>query len=128
MKKYGLSKQERIKLRNEVKKLFESENKKIANYYPIKTLFIIEDKQNSGGVKILISVPSKKIKKAVKRNRIKRQIKEVYRLNKTTLVETAKKNNKIILIGFIYVSHNIYKYDVIARSVKDCLKEIINHV
>ncbi|MFZ9044636.1 MAG: ribonuclease P protein component [Cyclobacteriaceae bacterium] len=48
---------------------------------------------------VLISVPKKYFKRAVKRNRIRRRIREIYRLHKHLLA-----NSEPILLGIIYLS------------------------
>ncbi len=130
MKRYGLSKYERIKLRSEVKELFESNEKEILNLYPLKVLWVLKTATSNkhSGVKILVSVPHKKIKRAVKRNLIKRRIREAYRLNKLQLVAKAKAKRKSILIAFVYVSSSVKKYAEIESAVKAAVQEMINRV
>ncbi len=130
MKRYGFPKHERIKLRSEVKELFESNGKEVLNLYPLKVLFLLKPAGNNTqpGVKILVSVPHKKIKRAVKRNLIKRRIKEAYRLNKLPLTAKAKEKGQSVLIAFVYVSSSVKKYAEIEPSVKAAIQEIINRV
>ena len=66
--------------------------------YPLRVVYKFSEEREDSGVKILISVPKKKIKKAVHRNRIKRQIREAYRLNKAVLLESCLNNDKSLKI------------------------------
>lgn len=67
--------------------------------------------------RIMISVPKKLFKRAVKRNALKRRIRESYRIQKT-LVDKPKD------ILFIYTSDEIQPSDVIFKAVGDALKHI----
>lgn len=59
-------------------------------------------------VKIVISVPKRKFKKAVDRNRIKRLTREVYRKNKHQLIE--RLGGKKIAMLLVYTSKTIFDY------------------
>ncbi len=48
-------------------------------------------------IKLIISVPKKKIKKAVNRNYIKRRVREIYRLNKSTIHKLISEPIEIII-------------------------------
>ena len=64
--------------------------------------------------KIVIIVPKKKIVKAVDRNKIKRYLRESYRINKSIL----DLENKQINIGFVYLSSKISDFKAIERKIK----------
>lgn len=49
--------------------------------FPLRAVYMSVDRQEVPA-SILISVPKKRFKRAVKRNRVKRQIREAYRKNK----------------------------------------------
>ncbi|MGV8829507.1 MAG: ribonuclease P protein component [Breznakibacter sp.] len=52
---------------------------------------------------VLVSVSKKKFKRANKRNRIKRQIRESYRRNKHLLTDTLLAQDKKMALAFIYI-------------------------
>src|SRR4051812_43206035 len=67
------------------KKLIEELFSKGSSYYLYPFRLLVKDEKLPEGQlfpQVLISVPKKKFKKAVDRNRLRRQIKEAYRLNK----------------------------------------------
>lgn len=68
--------------------------------------------------KVLISVSKKNIKSAVKRNLLKRRIRESYRLNKKQL------SNSGYSIAIIYVDNKILKFKQIDDFIKKVLKNI----
>ncbi len=134
MKKYGLSKHERVKLRKEVKELFSSKAQEL-KLYPIKVLFIIKKEDNNSNninnypAKILVSVSHKRIKRATQRNLIKRHIKEAFRLNKSILYEPLSDYPQLtILIAFVYVSKTPIPYQEIETQVKTALSIIVSKV
>ena len=80
--------------------------------------YIIIDKKDSAKTKCLFYVPKKLFKKAVDRNKIRRRIKESYRLNKDKINVN---NGKTLVLSLLYKCENIEKYD---RINNDLLKII----
>lgn len=72
-----LGKKERLKSRKLIERLFE-EGTSIKNF-PYRLVYIVTEKSSNQSS---FSVPKRNFKKAVDRNRIKRLIKEAYRLEK----------------------------------------------
>ncbi len=93
--------------------------------YPLRVVYKFSDEPQESGVKILISVPKKKIKKAVHRNRIKRQIREAYRLNKAALLESCLHNDKSLQIAVTYLSDKLPEYKVIEDKIKHALTKML---
>ena len=69
-------------------------------------------------VRIMVSVPKKFFKRAVKRNLLKRRIREAYRLNKIVL-----KESKMDIL-FSYSSKEIIDFETIQNEVKTILSRI----
>lgn len=93
--------------------------------YPLRVVYKFSEEREDSGVKILISVPKKKIKKAVHRNRIKRQIREAYRLNKAVLLESCLNNDKSLQIAVTYLSEKLLEYEVIEDKIKLTLTRLL---
>lgn len=72
---------------------------------------------------VLISVPKKNFKKAHDRNRIKRQLREVYRKNKSILYNslTSKQQQACFLLGYVGKEH--IQSDVLEKKVVTLLKK-----
>ena len=92
MKKFSFGKQERLGSRKILENIFETG--KAINEFPFRLLWIESPVEEKKILKIAISVPKKKIKRAVDRNKIKRLIKESYRLNKHTILSTIETSGK----------------------------------
>ena len=71
----------------------------------------------------MVSVPKKLFKRAVKRNLLKRRIREAYRLNKDMLVSP---EGKVTHVLFVYVSKEIMEFSQIEKKVKDILTAVTN--
>ena len=74
---------------------------------------------------IMVSVPKKCFKRAVKRNRVKRQIREAYRLNKAIVTEQMKKHeSKYLTMAFIWLDAELHDTDEIKTKMINLLGRI----
>lgn len=80
---HTLPKSERLCSRTALQRLFGGERRSIS-VFPIRAVFA--DSQEPG-MRIMVSVSKRHFKRAVKRNRVKRQLREAYRLNKHLLAD-----------------------------------------
>jgi len=99
LKRYGLSAKERVKSKKDFDKIFSSGKMLYSSSKLIKAVYIVEKEGENKGVRIAVAV-SKRLGIAVWRNRIKRLIKESYRLNKEILLDICSKKNILLKIVF----------------------------
>lgn len=78
---HTLPKSERLCSRKVLEQLFSGGQPSVAAY-PIRAVYMPTEEE---GVRIMVSVSKRYFKRAVKRNRIKRQLREAYRLQKQLL-------------------------------------------
>ena len=105
MKEFGLSAKERIKNKKEFGLVF-SEGKTIYSVdRKLKAIYYIEKNTEFPGVKCAFAV-HKKSGKAVWRNRVKRLLRESYRLNKRSLIDKCVAQNCLLLLIFSLNSVN----------------------
>lgn len=78
--------------------------------------------------KIVFSVPKRYFKKAVDRNKIKRRLKEAYRLNKFDLLHenTLLKQRKVNIL-IVYISKEIISFQNLQNSMVTLLMKIASH-
>lgn len=81
-----------------------------------------------GPSQIVISVPKRRAKRAVDRNRLRRQIKEAYRLSKAPLVEQLKALDKQVVLFLIYTGKEKEEYSFIAKKLSVLLKELMGQL
>lgn len=120
---FTLKKNERLSHTNDISLLFSKSNKQTKLFFPIRVVWHLKTITN--GIKItqiLVSVSKRYHKRANKRNLIKRRIKEAYRQNKYSLVNTNP--NTQLIIGFVYCTNTITDYTIINDQIQACLKFI----
>jgi ribonuclease P protein component len=123
MKLFKFSKKERICKRNDFQ-LLSSQATSFYSY-PFRCLYLVRP-ANSFIVKVGISVPKKNFKLAIRRNRIKRMIRETYRLNKTTLYTTFENHAMELLIFLIYTEKKEIPYDILYKQFNLLLNKLIH--
>ena len=105
-KRYTLSKEERLSWKRYIDLLFEKGQSFVA--FPLRVVYLPLEEEMSAPVSILISVPKKKFKRAVKRNLIKRQVREAYRVRKYDLIDPlTEKTSACLLLSSIWIRKSI---------------------
>lgn len=92
--------------------------------YPLRVMYSINKIPSTEAVKIMVAVPKKRFKRAVKRNRIKRLMRESYRLNKHSLYELCNEHNISLQIAFGYVSDTEADFVEIQEKMRKALARI----
>lgn len=127
---FKLSKWERICSRTQLERLFTGGKSKSFSVFPLRVVYLLTDQpdgdlQHVVPVKMMVSVSKRHFKRAVKRNRVKRQVREAYRLNKEIVVSSmADSPNRQLLLGFIWMSDELHDTDTVERSMQVLLKRV----
>ena len=92
--------------------------------FPLRMVWDIQSEEPSPPEKskMAVSVPKKKIKKAVHRNLLKRRIREAWRCNRGSLIIPEK--NYTIMVLFIYYGNTINDFKAIQRSMKFLIEQL----
>ncbi len=119
-----LNKEEKVTGEKRIEALFSKGKSFVA--YPLRVVYLETDFSLPSSISILVSVPKKRIKSAVKRNRLKRLIREAYRLNKHYLNGVKKFESSHFDIAFVFVKDELTNYKTIEKGIKKGLMEIAN--
>ena len=118
--KNTFTKEERLSWKRHIDLLFEKGQSFIA--FPLRVIFLPCSEEHPVPASILVSVSKRKFKRAVKRNRVKRQIREAYRLNKHDLINHLAATDKTIFLAFLYLDNEIKPYSNVEKAMKKALK------
>jgi ribonuclease P protein component len=97
------------------------EKGKSFNSFPFRISWL-EIAESSSPIKIVISVPKRIVKKAVERNKIKRQIREVYRKEKQKGYDLL--GDKKILLMLVYTSKTKMEFKELEEKTIEALKRL----
>jgi len=101
-----------------------SENQFIVSY-PLKCYYSFSNNSDIiSTVKVAFSVPKRIFKNAVDRNNLKRRMRESYRLSYKNIFVSLNKNEKQLLLFFIYIGKEKMEYATIEKSMHNVLQKI----
>ncbi len=122
---YTLRKSERTCSKIAIDNLFKGGHSRSLSAFPIRVVYLVSDTPQQEQCQIMVSVPKKCFKRAVKRNRVKRQIREAYRLNKAIVTEQMKKHEgKCLTMAFIWLDAELHDTDEIKTKMINLLGRI----
>jgi len=94
--------------------------------HPYKAFYLIRPTPANARseCKIVISVPKRNVKRAIDRNRIKRQIREVYRLNSSALTQKLIAHNMQIDLLCLYLPHEHNATSLLSNKMDSLLSRL----
>ena len=110
-------KEERLCSRKVLEELFGGGHQSVSAF-PIRAVFM---RSEQPGVRVLMSVSKRYFKRAVKRNRIKRQLREAYRLQKEVLLPQLQGG---LDIAFLWTSAEMLPTEKVFQKMKNLLCRI----
>lgn len=120
--RYTLSKEERLCQKGLFEELLASGSSFVS--YPLRIVIRFAAREEGDvPARVAVSVSKKRFKRAVKRNRVKRLVREAYRLNKNALY-TQIPEGRMADILFIYLSDDIFEYAKIEKAITGAIKKI----
>ena len=128
---YSFQKKERLCSKRIIDTLFDGGSKSFSAY-PLRAVFRpIETDTDQELVSVLVSVSKKHFKRAVKRNRAKRQIREAYRKNKDLIyqvLETHTETPRHIAIAFLWQADELMLTSIVESKMRSLLHRIAEYI
>lgn len=118
-KKFTLSASDRLKSRKALDLLFSEGNSFVVAPYRVIYRFV------PSGLQFTAGVSARNFKKASDRNRIKRQTREAYRLQKTELQDLLQQQQKGLHVFFTYTARDKKEYSLLATALQKSITKLI---
>ena len=120
-------KEERLCSRSLINKLFHNGSSFVV--YPFRIIYLPIAEKLPTGAQVLISVPKRKVKRAVMRNKIKRKIREVYRLQKGEILLPEIQLQSInVLLAIQYLSDKDMPFDQYLLKMNKSLNQVVHEI
>lgn len=117
---FTFSRPEKLKSQIIIQQLFSSGKSQLA--FPFRMVWTENtNPQSPAQVQVSVSVSTRNFKHAVDRNRIKRQMRECYRLNKQLLIDFLPPQHPQLAIMFIFVGKKHLPYKLLNRKLVELL-------
>ena len=127
---FTLPKKERLCSKTLIEHLFSDHPSK-KKTWPIKAVYQVTKLKNEQGpqVEMLVSVSKRQFKRAVKRNLVKRQMREAYRKNKAGLWNIMERYPEDKLnIAFLWMDNKLYSTVDVNKAMCAILEKVANDV
>ncbi len=94
--------------------------------FPVRLIYTIQDHSSApeGILNVGVGAPSRTFRKAVARNRVKRLLREGYRLEKPAFEKSIQIKNKQVAVFFLYTDLNVLPQKEIQAKVQVLLVKL----
>lgn len=120
--KNTFGKDEKLKSKKIIDQLFKEGKSVSTNGFTL--VYLVKPSTTFYPAQSGFSVPKKFFKHAVDRNRIKRLMREAYRMNKVSLYEKLVERKEQMAIMFVYKGKELPKHEAVKKAVIHCLNKI----
>ena len=123
----GLPKEQRLYKKKAIQLLFEKG--KGFNFYPFRVVaYAHKSEDDEPSIpRFLVSVSKKRFHHAVKRNRVKRLVREAWRRNKSELIVKCEKHKITFDVALVYTATTILPYEEIEKKIKQLSLRLNNN-
>ena len=124
--KFTYQKKDKLKSRKQMQFLFSKGT--AITMHPIRLLYTIEKEEagifSNGLLQAGVGAPSRQFRKAVQRNKVKRLLREGYRLEKPNFTNSISITNTRLNLFFLYVDANVQTQQQIQATIKLLLQKL----
>lgn len=118
-----MTKSERLSGRNNIEKLFNGNGSRSFSAFPLRIVYMKDErKEGEPKAQMMVSVPKRLLRHAVKRNRVKRQVREAYRLNKRIICRDNEEEK--VIMAFIYLDNKLNDSGKVTAGVKRLMERV----
>lgn len=126
MTDFSFKRGERLKSRKIINQLFSKGES--FGQYPLRLVWtVVQPPLSDSPVQFAVSVPKRKFPKAVDRNRIKRQVREAYRLHKHQLYESLPLEEEQLALMVIYVGKTAMSTKEIDKGMRKSIRRFLKN-
>ncbi len=118
---FSFDRTERLKSRKIIASLFKKGRSFVA--YPLRVVWVVSHAGEQGRATVSIAVSKRNFKTAVQRNRLKRQMREAYRLHKQELYQQLETQQKHVSFMITYIAKEPLPYAEIEAGVKKLMRK-----
>lgn len=122
LKQHTLSGLERLKSRKQIDRLFS--DGKYFNLPPVRVIYSIDPMNENNALQLGVGVSGKFFRKAVDRNRVKRLIRESWRLQKIELANLAAQKNLSLKVFIIYTGRELPQYSLVFDKIGMAIEQL----
>ena len=126
--KYTLPKEERIKSRTLIDMLFAGGKSRSMVAFPLRVVYMVKERENlEPQTQMLVSVPKRCFKRAVKRNRVKRQVREAHRHSRQILIDRLNSRDEFdrsVVMAFIWLDDKLHETDEVSSKVTSLMTRV----
>lgn len=119
---YSFSKTERLTHKTLIGELFTEGHSFVI--YPFRIVWRSTDPESTSPAQVAISVSKRCFKQAVKRNLLKRRIREIYRKNKNQLYQSLQLKDIQITFMIVYLPKTVLSTAEMEPKLKEALRRI----
>ncbi len=123
---FSYNKKEKLKSRKALEQLFAKG--KSFSVFPVKVFYMPMSETMDHPVKVGVGVSARNFKKATDRNRIKRLLRESYRLNKLSLNALVETKQKQMAVFFLYIGKELPEYVLLTEKMQAALKRLEENI
>lgn len=123
---FTYNKKEKLKSRKQLQVLFSSGHTLL--HFPVKVFYTLAATPLDNRIKAGVGASSRQYKKAVQRNRIKRLLREAYRLNKGPLHQFLAQHNQQLVVFFLYIDKQLPQPGVLHAKMPAVLNKLIEQL